>query len=256
MRKTRCFGKGKKAFIAGMASDIWWFFIFVLVIAVFWVFFKWSSEAKMQQIQDKQDISYGNYLAQVYLRTPVDVGGKDMTVAELISFYDYNQTLDLQKDKTLAGVFEDKVLFIFGKDNAMRQALVQITEDFVEDGFDEDKCYLFAVSGTSFSINYKSDNCAGAAAFDMKYLLSYLKDVPVSAYTTYIAPVDPRDEPIMVFAIYDFERLLSVYAPDQFFDMDDARRMSLAVFCRTSTANIPVDLRDECRELGVSVMGG
>ncbi len=250
IKKTRNFGK--RAFISDALVDIWAIIIFVIVIIVFFVIYRWSAEAAMQQIQDKQDVIYGNYLAQVYLRTPLSVAGRDMTMAELIALYDYNQTLErMQADEAsfaewAEDVITDNPLVNFiGLGNPMRTAIIDLTEEFVEQNFDSDRCFFFSIHGNSFDYTQRNLVCSASIGFSPHYLFSQLRDVPKEAYATYIAPVDPRDGPIILYSIYDFERLLSVYSPDPYFDMDDAARWATSLSCRDPVAAVA---NPACRE--------
>lgn len=223
MRRIR-----KKAFLAGALVDVWAILLFVVVIIVFAVLYKWSAETSMQRLQDKKDVTYGNYLSQVYLRTPLSVAGKEMTVAELIALYDYNQTLEREKDRSYAETVRDGVQYIFGKRNPMQEALIELTDEFVEENFDRRKCSVFSIYGNAFEYVRRGASCPGAQAFSLNYLFRQIDWVPEEAYKTYVATVDPRDEPIIIYSIYDFERVLSVYSPDPYFDMSEAERMAVA----------------------------
>ncbi|MFC1742289.1 hypothetical protein ACFL3V_07175 [Nanoarchaeota archaeon] len=213
---------GKKAFITDVLVDFWSYILFVLVVIVFAVVYKYSAEAKLQQIEDVKDVTYGNYLAQVYLRTPLDVGNTKMDMAELIALYDYNQSLEKEKDRSYAQFWEDKFYWVMGKKNPMLEAIDTITADFVDKNFDEDRCFVFSIRGNAFETVRRSHACPGARTFSTYYLFIILPGIPNSTYVTYIAPVDPRDKPIAIYSIYDIERLLSLYAPDEYFDMDTA----------------------------------
>jgi hypothetical protein len=244
---------GKKAFIAGALVDIWAIVVLVIVIVIFWFIYKAGAEARIQHLQDKKDIVYGNYLAQVYLRTPLLVAGEPMTVAELIAMYDYNQTLErAQEDREdFAEAFVNEPRrFFAGTDNPMREAIIQITDDFVDANFDEKKCFMFSIHGNSFDYNRGSEACPGARGFGMHYLFSQMPWVPNATYVTYLSPIDPRAKPISVYSVYDFERLLSIYAPDKYFDMDEARRVAIAFMCNSDP--LSAAFNDNCREGAVS----
>jgi hypothetical protein len=232
MSRLRKLRKGKKAFISDAVVDIWALFMFVLVIIFFAIFYKWTAEAKMQQIQDKRDIADGNYLAQVYLRTPISVGGTEMTISELISFCDYNQSMEAKQDKSYAEWIQEKTSFSLGKKTDLCGSLEKMTKEFVEQNFDSNRCFTFAIKGNAYEYSYKSFSCPGSSAFSMYYLVKQvLNNVPTAAYATYLASIDPRENPIIVISIYDFERLLAIYAPDPYFDMNDAQRAATALAC-------------------------
>lgn len=225
---------GKKAFIAGALVDFFWApLLFVLVVIIFYMLFSAVTEAKLQEIEDSKDVAYGNYLAQVYLRKPLSVGGQELTMAELIALYDYNQSLEQKKEKSYAEIVRDKYRMFFGKDNPMRKALIQFTEEYVDKNFDTKKCYMFGVHGNAIDYSYIGGNCPSTKAFSTKYLIDQMKNVPVSAYATYVAPVDPRESPIVLLSVYDIERLLALYSEDRYFDLSGAERWSIAGFCRS-----------------------
>ena len=73
--KPRCkLNRSKKAFISDALVDIWSYIMFVLIVIVFAIIYKYASSEKTQALENIYDVTYGNYLAQVYLRTPVVVG--------------------------------------------------------------------------------------------------------------------------------------------------------------------------------------
>ncbi|MBN1544066.1 hypothetical protein JW898_01235 [Candidatus Woesearchaeota archaeon] len=216
-------GLGRRAFITDIIVDFWAYIVFVLVVIVFAIFYAYTADARLQALEDAQDISYGNYLAQVYLRKPVSVGNTDMTVAELIALYDYNQTFERERDRSAWEEIEDfTTSFFHGTKNPMRDALMDITDRFVDAYFDDDKCYSFAITGNAFDYHEFSDKCltieiGGNFLFmtaDVRNILDRLPSLPNSSYQTYISPVDPRDDPIIIHAVYDMDRLLDVYGKD------------------------------------------
>ena len=117
----------------------------------------------------------------------------------------------------------------------MRDALIGLTDDFVENNFDSRRCFHFEIRGDGFFYSRRSSSCPGARGFGIYYLMDRLRDVPREVYVTYIAPVDPRAEPIVVYSIYDFERLLALYSPDDYFDMGSAERWAYAGLCSFPT---------------------
>ncbi|MBW2964608.1 hypothetical protein KY363_04055 [Candidatus Woesearchaeota archaeon] len=223
---------GKRGFIAGALIDFFWApLLFVLIAVLFYLIFSFVTESKLQEIEDSKDVAYGNYLAQVYLRKPLSVGSQRFTVAELIALYDYNQTLEKKKNKSYAEFIEDKYHMLIGQDNPMRQALIKFSEEYVDKNFNSGNCYVFGVHGNAIEYNYMSGNCPSSKAFSAYYLLSQMRKVPANTYATFIAPVDPRQTPIVLYSIYDIERLLALYSDDPYFDLSDAQRWSIAALC-------------------------
>jgi hypothetical protein len=229
---------GKKAFITDVIVDFWAYIMFVLVVIVFAILYNYAKEAKLQAIEDVKDVTYGNYLAQVYLRTPVDVAGQKMTMAELIALYDYNQTAERRGESredvelaetrsdiaevvskvdvsaALRHAFEDYV----GTGNPMRSAIVDITNDFLEKNYDGDRCFFFAIRGNGFEYQRFNAPCVrlgviggffGAVRVDI--LLRHLPSLPNSSVQTYVASVDPTVRPIVVYSVYDMGRLADIY---------------------------------------------
>jgi hypothetical protein len=204
---------GRKAFISDIIVDIWAIIIFVVVIIIFYLIFKASATAREQTLRDKQDIVYGNYLAQVYMRTPLSIGSQKLTMGELIAIYDYNQSLEKIRSKSFAESAESLLT-----SNPMRKAIVDFTDDFVGKNFDSKRCYLFAIHSKNFDYVLPGMNCvsamgAGFAAGGWATLNEQLKYVPNATYVTYLATVDPRGDPIMIYSIYDFERTVALYVP-------------------------------------------
>jgi hypothetical protein len=234
MSRIRKFGKcraspGKKAFITDVIVDFWAYITFVLVVIVFAILYKYAAEAKLQAVEDVKDVAYGNYLAQVYLRTPLNVGTEKMTVAELIALYDYNQTLERRgspPEDIEDSVFYDEVAHFFddsiGDDNPMRSALHSITRDFVDKNFDNDRCFLFTIKGSGFEYQESSAQCISLDVFFLgpigaariTDLMDHLPSLPNASIQTYVASVDPRAKPIIIYSIYDMERLVQIYGED------------------------------------------
>ncbi|MBW2971471.1 hypothetical protein KY359_00400 [Candidatus Woesearchaeota archaeon] len=212
---------GKKAFITDVIVDFWAYIVFTLVIIVFAILYVYTAKAKTQELQDARDITYGNYLAQVYLRKPITVGGAQMTMAELIALYDYNQTLELQRElEEDRGIFESMTAFFQGTQNPMRDAIMEITDAFVRVNFEGGRCYVFAVHGNAFNYLRFGDNCLkwrDRGFFlhpEPHLLLERMPELPNSSYINYISPIDPRNDPILIYSIYDMDRLIDVYAED------------------------------------------
>jgi len=241
---------GKKGFISDPVVDIWAIIIFVIVIIVFALIYKNSATEKMEILQDKRDVTYGNYIAQVYLQKPIKIGDEKMTMAELISFYDYNQSIEA---KNSPGILNKVGTFLKG--NLMEEFLGEETDMFVKNNMDSEGCYVFAIKGNSFEKGHVGTKCEAVTdSFINKvvehvalaiptplspFLYSfsdeitfyfalepYLKKIPKETYVTYIAPIDPRSKPIELHVIYDLERLLSVYSTDADFKKIDVKRMA------------------------------
>ena len=241
MRKRKKLGK--KAFIFRIVVDILAIVLFAIILIVFGLFYAYTAKTKMQNIQGKRDMVYGNYLSQVYLRTPISVAGQDMTVADLIALYDYNQSLEAKRNKSYAEIVDNGYDMLIGsiEPNPMKTAIMSITDDFVDENFNKDKCYAFGVKGNSFEYNRRSGNCPTGEGFSVYYLLRYLQYVPNETYVTYIAPVDPRDSPVVVTSVYDLERVIKMYSKNEYFTMSDYTRIVFIAMCRNPVlaVNLP-----------------
>ena len=199
---------GKKAFIGGAIVDIWAYIIFLLVVLVFYIIFKISAASHEQALTGMKDLSYGNYLAGAYLRAPIDVAGTEMTMAELIALYDYNQSLEKAKGTSFEelDVFSSPERYIAGMNNPVRQAVMGITEGFIEENFREGECYSFIINGNTF--RFADSRWCGID--DAEQLIDLLSEVgiPKENYVSYIPSVDPRMRPIEVYCIYDLQSLV------------------------------------------------
>jgi hypothetical protein len=226
---------GKKGLITGVIVDFLWApLLLLLVTIIFAALFNWAQEAKFRALEDHKDVVYGNYLAQVYLRKPVSVAGTDMTMTELIAMYDYNQSLEKAKDKSYANFIHDPVRFVMGKKNPMRDAIIELTEAFVEQNFDSGECFAFGIHSDSVDISYKSGACPAGRTFSLFYMFSVLRTIPNETFSTYIAPIDPRESPIVVYSVYDIERLLKLYSKDPYFKLEDWEKWALGTACVVS----------------------
>ncbi|MFH1063791.1 MAG: hypothetical protein V1729_01785 [Candidatus Woesearchaeota archaeon] len=206
----------KKAFISDSIVDIWAIVLFVLIVITFAILFKFDATAREMSIQDRKDVSYGNYFSQVYLRKPVLVGTEQMSMAELIAFYDYNQTQEKQKDidQTI------KDVFFYGISNSLWEVLEPSIDNFTKNSFDKDRCWVFSILGNGFEYA-KFGNCPLMSnAFSISRAMEQF-GVPKDAFVTHIASVDPREAPIEVYSVYDVKRMIDLYAPDSYTNMDD-----------------------------------
>jgi hypothetical protein len=240
---------GKKAFIASFIVDFWAYLAFVLVVIVFALIFKLATANQTRALEDAQDIIYGNYISNVYLRTPVLVGGERITMAELISMYDYNQTLEKEKakaeevGKSRIEIFIEDVFFFYGqKDNPMWRGIATITEEFIKDSLDarrskgiakyfgSGRCYVLAIKGNGFEYSRFGSFCPTKKPFSIATILPQI-GVPEESFITYLPSVDPREDPIEVYVIYDLARLVDIYASEKYQSMSYWQRRSTAAFC-------------------------
>lgn len=220
----------RKGFLAGVVVDFWSYIVFVFVLVVFALIFKFGAEAKLQSITDQQDIVYGNYLAQVYLRQPILVAGKEFTMAELIALYDYNQTLEYELHPDAFIFNPNSPVFLIGSNSPMRDAIVKVTDDFVDSYYDK-FCHSFAIKGKVFEYSVMSAGCGVTFGFSPVYVINSIDNIPKNLYYTYVAPVDPRSDPIVISSIYDFQRMIDLYGGDDIIDMVGARNIARVAFC-------------------------
>jgi hypothetical protein len=211
--KTRRFRKqkAKKAFITSAIVDIWAYIMFVLVVIVFSLIYKWTATAHLEQLEGIKDLSYGNYLAHIYLRSPIDVAGTEMTMAELLALYDYNMTLEKAAGRTCEFRPYDKY-FYYCMDGPMGKTIVDITNSFMDDNL-KDTHHIFIIKGSGFTyMNTGTFQLAGAQSL-IDALLSM--QIPKENYVTYVPSVDPTQPPIEIYFFYDFPRFLKSLAPEK-----------------------------------------
>jgi hypothetical protein len=209
----------RKAFIGSALVDIWSYILFAIIILVFALIFKYGAESKLQALTDNTNIIYGNYMAQVYLRIPVKVGGENLTMAELIAIYDYNQSSDPDPEdcEDTPGWSLNGDIEFCGKKNAMSNAIIDITDDFVKTNFPKE-CFIFEIYGNSFYyVNYNK-HCSLSLAWDKGFSFSHDSmaaafgdDVPDHLFKTHAPQVDPRQETILVVSVYDIETMLRTF---------------------------------------------
>ncbi len=221
----------KKAFISDSIVDIWAIILFALVVLTFAILFKFDADAREMAIKDRKDVTYGNYFAQVFLRKPMLAGNEQMTMAELIAFYDYNQTQEKQKSLIQDAKDLHKFLF-YGVRNPLWDALEPTIDQFTEWSFDEDRCWVFSIKGNGFEYAKFGDCPALSTAFSIALALEQYQ-VPKETFVTYIASVDPRQKPIEIYSIYDLQRLVELYAPDSYTDMSDWEKTLETYLCVT-----------------------
>ena len=170
---------GKKAFIADAIVDFWSYILFLLVVIIFAFLYKWVASDAAEKLTSFKGVTWSNYLAETYLRTPINIEEVDMTMAELIALYDYNQTLYAESaegrsqltnwmgilGKTAVGLtsspaaswlgsFDSKPRgnsFIEGESNILFEGIEDISDDYISDNFDAfNTCYIFMIRGNAF----------------------------------------------------------------------------------------------------------
>ncbi|MBI4738628.1 hypothetical protein HY772_03565 [Candidatus Woesearchaeota archaeon] len=203
-------GKSKKGFITDVVVDFYAYILFVLVIIIFAIVFKLGADAKKQRLQDVQGVNDGNFIIQVFLRQPIDVGSNKMTYADLLILYDNNQSNALAL-KSKQGPAEKAVQalpyaaaaaatvstplalpvvastmiagsILFGEENIYYKNIDTLTTDFLKINVDmnplyNDKCYYFIIRGTSFIYAKVSDRCSGDYSRDE--LFEHLKTASI-----------------------------------------------------------------------------
>lgn len=194
----------KRAFIASALVDIWAYIMFVLVIIIFSLVYKWTAEGHLEELESVRDVSYGNYMAHIYLRSPVDVGGTEMTMAELLALFDYNRTLALEQGLSCEYRPFDEYQY-YCMDGVMGETIVDITNSFMDENL-EDTEHIFIINGTGFT--YMNAGVFGLG--DPRAVISALLsvDIPKENYVTYIPSVDPSGDPVEVYFFYDFPRFI------------------------------------------------
>lgn len=211
--------RSRKAFISSALVDVWSYILFAIVIFVFAIIFKSGAQAKLQALSDNTNIIYGNYMAQVYLRIPVDIAGEEFTMTELLAIYDYNQSSDPDPEdcEDSPGMALRGDIEFCGKKTPMSKAIIDITDRFVKNNF-PDKCFIFEIYGNSFYyVNYNKE-CSLSLAWDKGFSFSHDSlvaafggNVPEQLFVTHSAQVDPRQETILVVSVYDIETMLRAF---------------------------------------------
>lgn len=194
---------GKKA-ISEVVADIMAIFLVAIIVIIFAIIYKLGAKAQVEEMQAAKGVTYGNYLAQVYLRTPLVAGETRLTMAELIAFYDHNQTLEKQLE-----IESDR------EDNQMFKDIKSITEDFAEKNMDTERCFVIAIRGNNFmprDVMVKGE-CSPVRRDDMIPLLVKY-NIPKEAYVTYIPQIDPRYSPVEVYFVYDYSQLFKAFSAE------------------------------------------
>lgn len=226
---------GKKAFISDSIVDIWAIILFVVVVILFAILFNFKRTEVEEKLQVERDVIYGNYLAQVYLRKPVTVGDQQMTVAELIALYDYNQSMQIKEQGGQLDVVSQGGIFAkwLKSDDGMRDAIKEITWNFVDDNFKDPKrynCYVFSIKGNGFEFSKFGMGCGTSNAFSIDAIINEI-GVPRGAYLTYLPSVDPRQDPIKIYSIYDLDSLILTYGGTEVRDIQEAQKRSIVRAC-------------------------
>ena len=198
---------GKKA-ISEIMADIMAIFLVAIIVIIFVIIYKLGAKAQAEEMESAKGVTYGNYLAQVYLRTPLVAGETKMTMAELIALYDHNQTLEHR-----LGIESDR------EDNQMFKDIKNITEYFAERNLDEDKCFIIAIKGNHFDpddVALFGNPCRRLDYDDMDSVIHVLRtyNIPKESYITYIPQIDPRYKPVEVYLIYDLITLVRAFSEE------------------------------------------
>lgn len=210
LRPLKTCRRSKKGFITDVIVDFYAYVVFVLVIIIFGIIFKLSADAKKQRLQDVQGVTDGNFMIQVLLREPIDVGRQKMTYADLLVLYDYNQSkeLALKAQQSTAQKVVEALPYaagtlaaatvplglplvvpaiigssiLFGDENLYYKNIDSLTTDFLTATVEsnpryQDKCYYLIIRGSSFLYTKVSDRCSGDYSRDE--LFTHLKDATI-----------------------------------------------------------------------------
>ncbi len=234
--------KGRKAFIASFMVDLFAILTFALTILVFGMLYKWSVKATEERLGQFKGVTYSNYLAETYLRTPVLINDVEMTMAELIAYYDYNQTkkvvADMQEKGASTGIINFmKTMtaqdissgFLVGMLNPFSKSINLITDKYVANNFDAfGTCYIFYIKGSGFRYMKHGDSNKCSKAFSTSDALAdnqaftygqklefghfdeFLDNIPREYYLTLIPSIDPRRPPIEFIVVYDLKALITI----------------------------------------------
>ncbi|MBW2967059.1 hypothetical protein KY362_01090 [Candidatus Woesearchaeota archaeon] len=246
----------RKAFISGVASEWFALLLIAIIFVLLFIAFRFGVAQEQRSVEDIRDITQGNYIAQVYLRSQVPFGEDEvLSMAELIELYDHERTQRVEDDEDagegglletaeeMLAFFANAEMMLLGEENELQRVIVTNTQAFVRKNFPQDKCYFFGIHGEHMDINFRGTSCSAARTFSIYYLFSQLEDVDAEVFKTYVAPVDPRDDPIVIYSVYDFERVLAVYSDDPYFATEGAERLAYDAMCRIYFYAPPCALR-------------
>lgn len=200
---------GKKGFLMDWLTDFYSIIGLAFTIAVFVIIYKSGEAERERQLEDITDISYGNYMSSVYLRMPIVIDEQEMEMSELIAIYDHIAAGE--EGIEISDVYMDTQTLIIGEPTESRRAIVDITNNYIEKNYDQDKCYIFSIHGNNFEYSRKSPACGFMITYSLYHLFGELDDIPSEIYETRIAPVDPREDTIIVYSIYDYDSLITAY---------------------------------------------
>ena len=233
----------KKAFIASWPVDFWAYILFVVIIVVFAILFKLQDAAMQNQLTGIQSITDGNYLAQLYLRTPLAADNlpEDFTIADFIIYYDYNVSVEKSLN-TPIDLLWSGVKFIYGIQDVNYRTIVALTDDFIKDNMDKKACYLFGITGNDFEYSVIGPECS-SIAISISSLFGVHNSIPEESYSTYIPPLDPTKQNIKIVVVQDLKSLLSTYAADTFSTVSDVAKVIQIISCQQNP------LSAGCREL-------
>jgi hypothetical protein len=197
---------GKKA-ISEVVADIMALFLVAIITIIFAIIYKLGAEARAEVMDSSKGVTYGNYLAQAYLRTPLAAGETKLTMAELIALYDHNQTLEHQLE-----IESDR------EDNQMFKDIKKITEQFAERNLNKDKCFIIAIKGNHFDPEDVAivGGICDIVNFRPEEIFEILEKykIPKDSYITYVPQIDPRYRPVEIYFINDAESLARAFSQE------------------------------------------
>jgi hypothetical protein len=105
--------KNKKGFIANTIVLLICFVTFCIVGFIFYILFSFVGKLGVYDIGSDSESLNSNYLLLTYLRTPVEVNGNKMDMADLINLYYYDNNYEdilIEETKKILDSFEKPIV--------------------------------------------------------------------------------------------------------------------------------------------------
>lgn len=83
--------KNKKGFVVEFLADIYVFILFMLLMLIFTLLFYFGAKTVKAEIKGEYENLDGNTILLNYLRTPVEIDGKNINIAELILISEFDK---------------------------------------------------------------------------------------------------------------------------------------------------------------------
>ena len=135
-------------FIASTLVDFYAYLVFVVIVVIFFLLFSFAADEKQQSLSSSSDILIGNTYLTVYLRSPVEVDGVEMTFGELIAIVDHARSgLTIPE----GGIH---LIPVERGGRKYSDILTERTEAFFSDIMDTDKCLRLVIAGENLGDDF------------------------------------------------------------------------------------------------------